>query len=235
MKLKAFAFLFVLFSFFSAQASSIEWQGFFVAGDDSIENFDNSRIDLTQLMNQMTTMKSAQFSSSRSHISSNVYPANIQYIADAFNSKPLNSGEGCFIHFTSHGSKNKGFYLSLSGILPPDVFSNMVNRKCGNAPTVILISACFSGQFITESLKGPNRIIMTAAINDRPSFGCSADTRYTYWDSCLLSEIPTSKTWTEVAKRVQSCIQREEKLKGFPSSYPQSWFGSNTTNWTVRN
>jgi hypothetical protein len=235
MKSSQFLLVFALFFMFqNAWADAFRWKGIFIAGDDSIENFDNGRTDLSKLMSRLTDMDSVHFTSTRSLISKNAHPATLENIGSVFNSTAIGTGEGCFIHMTSHGAKNKGFYLSLSGMMNPDQFAKLVNKRCGNLPTVILISACYSGQFITGSLTGPNRIIMTAAIKDRPSFGCSADTRYTYWDSCLLSEIPSSRTWLEVSKRVQASIQLKERLEEFPSSYPQAFFGSNTLNWLVR-
>lgn len=234
MKLNQFAILFVLFGFLSAQAQSLTWKGVFIAGDDSIENFDNGRVDISNMLGKLMALETVQLTSSKNKITSDVAAATVQNIAAAF-AAPVKANEGCFVHMTSHGAKNQGFYLSMSGILSPSAFAQMVNKKCGNAPTIILISACFSGQFVTNELKGPNRVIMTAAIHDRPSFGCSPDTRYTYWDACLLAEIPKSKTWVEVAKRVEACIAAKESSQGFPSSYPQSNFGANTSNWTVRN
>ncbi len=234
MKLNQFAILFVLFGFLSAQAQSLIWKGVFIAGDDSIENFDNGRVDISNMLGKLMALETVQLTSSKNKVTSDVAAATVQNIGAAFASQ-VKTNEGCFVHMTSHGAKNQGFYLSMSGILSPKAFAQMVNKKCGNAPTIILISACYSGQFVTNELKGPNRVIMTAAIHDRPSFGCSPDTRYTYWDACLLSEIPKSKTWVEVAKRVEACIATKESSQGFPSSYPQSQFGANTANWTVRN
>ncbi len=225
----------VLLVSLSASAQSFNWKGIFIAGDDSIENFDSGRADLSSLMTRLTSMETIHLTSSQNRVSRDTQAATWENIVSVFNSTSVRANEGCFIHMTSHGTKNKGFYLSLSGIMSPSAFSELVSRRCGNAPTIILISACFSGQFITKKLIGPNRIVMTAAIHDRPSFGCSPDTRYTYWDGCLLSEIPRSRTWMEVAKRVQSCINTKESIEGFPSSYPQAFFGSNTLNWTVRN
>ena len=234
MKFNSIALVFVLFGLLTAaQAQTFSWKGIFIAGDDSIENFDNGRIDISNLMTKLTKMDTIHLTSSRNHVSKTVFPATLQNIGMAFTQTPVGKNEGCFVHMTSHGAKNQGFYLSLSGILSPRDFAQYVNKRCGNAPTIILVSACYSGQFINESMKGPNRIIMTAAIHDRPSFGCSADTRYTYWDQCLLDTIPASKTWTEVYKKVQACIAQKESSQGFPSSYPQAFFGANTVNWNV--
>lgn len=228
-------FLLVLLSALtiSFNASAIQWKSVFIAGDNSIENFDNGREDISQLLNTKGELSQVHLSSASSKISEakGVWAANLQNISRAFPDQPVLQGEGCLVHMTSHGTKDQGFYIALSPILTPAEFSKMINRRCGQAPTVILVSACFSGQFITESLKGPNRVIMTAASVDRPSFGCSSDTRYTYWDNCLLEEIPRSQTWTQVSGNVRSCIQRRESQMGFPSSNPQSFIGTNAKTW----
>lgn len=230
----------VLFVSLVATASvshAITWKGIFIAGDDSIENFDNGREDLTKQFSQMGTLTSSQLSSSDDYIKNDVLEANAENLISTFEKMSLKSGEGCLIHMTSHGAKGQGFYLSKAGpgILPPDVFADLVDVACGQEPTVILVSACYSGQFITEKLKGPNRVILTAARSDRPSFGCSEDTEYTYWDGCMLQELPNSKTWVDLYSNVNSCISEKESAMGFDPSEPQAFFGENTKAWTILN
>lgn len=82
-------------------------------------------------------------------------------------------------------------------------------------------------------MKGANRIVLTAARADRPSFGCSADTEYTYWDGCMLQELPNSNTWVDLYKNVNSCITKKEALIGVQPSEPQAYFGENTKDWTI--
>ena len=234
---KKFLSLAILLFTFSQAAHAVSWKGIFIAGDDSIENFDAGREDLTQAFSRQGDLVStAQLSSTRKYIGSRgVLAATAENIVGAFSNLNVKAGEGCLIHMTSHGAKGKGFYLSLAGILPPQSFSALVNKACGDAPTVILVSACYSGQFITDDLKGPNRIILTAARPDRPSFGCSSDTKYTYWDACLLSEIPNSPTWADLNKNVQACIATKESALGAQPSEPQSFFGANAKDWALLN
>lgn len=239
MKIKSLSVSVLFFSVLAlasvSQATS--WKGLFVAGDHSIENFDNGREDLTNLFTKLGDLESIQLSSSKKYISvqKDVYSATYENIVKSFDlmKSKLKATDGCFIHMTSHGAKGQGFYLALSGILDPDTFSTLVNQVCGSAPTVVLISACYSGQFITEDLKGPNRVILTAARADRPSFGCSPDTEYTYWDGCLLEEVPKSQTWVELYKNVNSCIAAKEAKLNVRPSEPQAFFGENTKNWEI--
>jgi hypothetical protein len=232
---KFIALYLLLFTLAAPAAHAISWRGIFIAGDDSIENFDAGREDLTALFSRQGNMVSTvQLSSSDKYIGSRgILEANKDNLFNAFVNLGVKSGEGCFVHMTSHGTRDRGFYLSRAGILPPKSLSALVNKACGDNPTVVLISACFSGQFITEDLKGPNRVILTAARPDRPSFGCSADTKYTFWDQCLLDEVPRSRDWQEVYSNVQNCITQKEMKLGAKPSGPQAFFGANTASWTV--
>ncbi|MBC7743119.1 MAG: hypothetical protein H7061_13040 [Bdellovibrionaceae bacterium] len=219
----------------AATSHALAWKGIFIAGDDSIENFDNGREDVTTQFAKMGQLQSVQLSSSDKFISEqkHVFPATSQYVLAAFDQMSKKAGDACLIHMTSHGTHGQGIYLSKAGILPPKTFEQLLTKACGNLPTVVLISACYSGQFITESIKGPNRIILTAARADRPSFGCSADTRYTYWDECLLEELPVSKKWTDLYQNVSKCISKKETALGAKPSEPQAFFGANTKNWEI--
>jgi hypothetical protein len=234
MNFKKFFGLALVLLTISPAAHAVSWKGIFIAGDDSIDNFDNGREDLTAIFSRKGTLASTQqLSSSDKFIGRDVVEANSQNLINAFGKLGIKAGEGCFIHMTSHGAKGQGFYLSRAGMLPPASLAALVNRACGQAPTVILVSACYSGQFISEELKGPNRVILTAARADRPSFGCSADTRYTYWDECVLSEVPNSQTWKDLYTNVNACISGKESQLGANPSGPQAYFGANTANWAI--
>lgn len=226
---------FVILAFFASLASSqaIEWQALFLSGDDSIENFDNGRRDLTAAFSSIGTIEAIQVTSSRRVARrEEILLANDDGIAQAFNAWHARKGQGCLVHMTSHGTE-EGLYLSQAGVFEPEDFAERVDRSCGKYPTIVLVSACYSGVFITDALKGPNRIILTAARDDRPSFGCSSDTRYTYWDACLLDTLEEGKLWSAVYEDLQSCISRKERKIGVDPSEPQAFFGANTDGWTV--
>ena len=194
----------------SVPALAIEWHALFLAGDDSIENFDNGRRDLSAMLGEIGD----------------------DGLEQAFSTLHASKGQGCLIHMTSHGNQD-GLYLAHADTLDPSYFAQLVDRSCGKYPTVILISACYSGVFLIEALKGPNRVILTAARDDRPSFGCSSDTRYTYWDACLLDTIEAGMLWSEVYDGVRACVRRKEREVGSEASQPQAFFGTRTGDWSV--
>jgi hypothetical protein len=79
-------------------------------------------------------------------------------------------------------------------------------------------------------MAAPNRIILTAARADRPSFGCAADRTYTVYDACLLGALPHAMTWLALFAETKGCVQiREHELDATPS-YPQASFGAAVRN-----
>jgi hypothetical protein len=219
-------------------SEDITWKSIFISGDDSIKNFDQARIDLSDLFATYGALEENQIhlSAERRFIGRNgVQSSTLNNIKNAFESlNASNDNDGCLIYMTSHGKPNNGgFVLSSGKSLKPKDLANFVNKACGTKPTVILISACFSGQFITSELTGDNRIILTAAIKDRPSFGCDPDIKYTFWDGCLIEEIPSSDTWKEAYKNVKSCIEKKETELGATPSLPQAYFGRNIRDYKI--
>ena len=76
-------------------------------------------------------------------------------------------------------------------ILPPQIMDQMISSACGRRPTIVIISACFSGVFV-PALADANRMILTAARPDRSSFGCSESDKYPYFDACMLKVLPSA-------------------------------------------
>ena len=130
---------------------------------------------------------------------------------------------GCLVYFSSHGAPD-GVVVDQQ-ILPPLVLAGMLDRTCGSRPTVVVISACFSGVFV-PALAAANRMVLTAARPDRSSFGCGEADRYPYFDECFLSSIPGAKTFPTLATAVQSCVATREIKEGMkPPSEPQLFIG----------
>jgi len=116
--------------------------------------------------------------------------------------------DGCLLYFTSHGSP-EGMVLGPDAMLEPDMMVNLVRSWCGTRPTVVIVSACYSGIFI-EGLRAPNRMILTAASRDRPSFGCGADETYPWFDGCILEALPTAVDFLALAAWARACVARKE-------------------------
>ncbi len=130
---------------------------------------------------------------------------------------------GCLFYLTSHGVP-QGAQVDQS-ILAPGVLANMLNQACGRRPTVVVVSACFSGVYV-PTLAEPNRMVLTAARPDRTSFGCGQDNKYPYFDDCFLSSMPTVRDFAALGGAVRECVRRREIAeKMSPPSEPQIWVG----------
>ena len=111
------------------------------------------------------------------------------------------------------------------GILQPGVLANMLDQSCGKRPTVVVISACFSGVYV-KTLAKPNRMVLTAARPDRTSFGCGQDDKYPYFDDCFLSSMAGARDFSVLGGAVRECVRvREIAEKMTPPSEPQVWIG----------
>jgi hypothetical protein len=109
--------------------------------------------------------------------------------------------------------------------LSPGRLDRILDKECGERPTVVVVSACHSGVFIGRASKGDNRIWLTAARDDRVSFGCGAEYQYTYFDECVLGAWPKSRTWAQLFDRTNTCVRLKESELSQASSMPQAFFG----------
>ena len=213
----------------SAQAA---WHAIMVSGDDSIRNFDNSRDALGELFAAKGLAAENQHHLN-SQFSLEAKPpadqATLQALALSFtqlNIRP--EQDACLFYVSSHGKQGDGVYMKRvhDGQLTPAQLNTALNWTCGTAPTVVMVSACYSGQFI-QPLHADNRIIMTAASAQRPSFGCSEAQEYTFWDGCVIDHFERSSTWENLYANVKQCIAQKEQQLGYPASQPQAYFGKN--------
>lgn len=132
---------------------------------------------------------------------------------------------GCFLYITSHGSP-AGINFGPDQIVSPTAMATFVRETCGTRPTVVVISACFSGVFL-GGLSAPNRMVVTAARPDRASFGCAEDADYPYFDGCMIQSLPAAADFIALAHAAQTCIRERETAENLaPASEPQVVIGA---------
>ena len=137
--------------------------------------------------------------------------------------------QACLIYMTGHGAKDMGIvFLHDDDYLDPKQLDRVLRLGCGVRPTVVVMSACFSGIFSGSAVARANRIIITAARRDRPSFGCGAGDVFTFFDDCFLKafEDRSSLTWEAVAQGAFACVEKKEAAEDSPSSKPQIAVGA---------
>lgn len=216
-----------------AQASPFsDWSAVVVAGDwhasdgGPTEAFDNARRDVTLALGRLgfQPQNIRQFSvRPERYRDTQPAKAELRGIYRALSDLSQRAGGGCMFYLTSHGLP-QGAQVDAK-ILRPGVLADMLDRTCGKRPTVVVISACFSGVFV-PTLARPNRMVLTAARPDRTSFGCGADNKYPFFDDCFLSSISSARDFGSLGGAVRECVRaREVAEKMSPPSEPQVWVG----------
>src|SRR5262245_7537148 len=210
----------------SGGTANLTWKATLMTGDDSIEAFDNARKTLKSEFLHMgvTSDNIKELSMSPVERKRGSLPSSAGNLATALRDLSIGDQDACLVHMTSHGSP-QGFYLRNGPPITPQTLDRILDAACSERPTVVLISACYSGVFVGPSMQKKNRIILTAARQDRTSFGCSAENQYTYWDSCLIHSLPTAESWKSLYGSIQQCVQTKESQGHFKPSLPQAYFG----------
>ena len=212
------------------------WQVVLAAGDDAEPVFDNAARALGQHLAAagVPAANIHRLSASGAEVGAAVEPALANVLLQRIGTLPARPGDRCLIFLTSHGERGAGLWLARSNTaVSPDQLAQALSRGCAAVPTVVVVSACYSGGFATGKMAKPNRIVLTAARNDRPSFGCQVHRVYNFFDECLLGALPKSATWRAVADGSRECVHRMERALGERPSEPQAYFGAVVANLDV--
>jgi len=193
-----------------------DWAAIVVAGDwrahsgEASMVFDNARRDLTKKFVALGFQPAniRQFSASADNFPYEpVQPAAQEPIVSGLADVTARARGGCLLYLTSHGEPD-GIIIG-GRIVDPAPIAAMVNKYCGDRPTAVIVSACFSGIFV-PLLEGPNRIVFTAARADRTSFGCGEQDQYTFFDTCVLGQIDKVSAFPALADKVKDCVTARE-------------------------
>jgi hypothetical protein len=223
-----------LLAFGTAQAKPYfaDWAAIVVAGDwhahsgGPSEAFDNARRDVAGQLEKFGFQHDnvLQFS-----VRPERYPdtrpgkTDIESVYNGLKGAADRTTGGCLVYFSSHGSP-QGILFD-DRLMPPEVMMDLVDQACPGKPTIVIISACFSGVFV-PILEKNDRMILTAARPDRASFGCSESDKYPFFDTCFLKMAPAAHDFISLGRAVQQCVADKETETGMaPASEPQLWVG----------
>ena len=138
------------------------------------------------------------------------------------------------LYATSHGMPRAGLnYEDPSrgiGIIAPAQLAATLAQQ-GFENRLIILQACFSGQFI-PLLATTRTVVATAASTMNPSFGCSAGNDWTFFGHALINRamrIPDS--FVRQFRRALVMIHGWEQELGIEPSNPQISVGSDTAGW----
>ncbi|WP_207937613.1 C13 family peptidase [Pseudomonas sp. 51_B] len=131
-----------------------------------------------------------------------------------------------FIYLTSHGSQDHQLVLDqprlqLADLSADELASALAPLK--DRDKIIVISACYSGGYITP-LKDERTLIMTAARADRVSFGCSEEADFTYFGDALFAQaLNQTDDLKQAFELARTSVAERERREGFEASEPQIW------------
>jgi hypothetical protein len=152
-------------------------------------------------------------------------PTSASAVVDGITAAATRGTAGCLLYFTSHGAPT-AMVFGVAPRMTPDMMANIVRSACGTRPTVVIVSACYSGIFV-NALAAPNRMVLTAASRERTSFGCGADETYPWFDGCIIETLPTASDFLALAAGTRACVARKEAALGAtPPSDPQMFVGA---------
>jgi Peptidase C13 family len=205
--------------------AAASWRALLVAGDTSSPAFDNGVNTLRERLSERGVSDIRVLSANAGTAQAMANPANV---VRALRGDPPGA---CLVYLTSHGNTDGVFLRPGQCSMGSTALDQALAEGCGGAPTVVVISACHSGVFLNETMRQPNRVILTAAARDRVSFGCSADNDFTYYDQCFLQQLETATTWGGLAAGTKRCVEGLERRLGVrQSSDPQLFVGSEVAN-----
>ena len=137
-------------------------------------------------------------------------------------SQAMNPEDIALVFLTSHGGPGfmeTNFYDVITrDLTATDLNGALQDAGIGNA--VIILSACFSGSF-AETLRAPDRLILTAADADNVSFGCSDKDEWTDWGRAFfVNALAQSRDFREAARMAQVAVAQQEQDETLPASNP---------------
>jgi Peptidase C13 family len=220
----------------NASPASGRWQAVLAAGDVAEPVFDNAVAAFSQWLTARGVAAGDihRLSANPARAEATAEPASAGQLLRRIALLPARQDDRCLVFITSHGEHGRGLFLAYAHeLLTPAALADALSVGCANVPTVIIVSSCYSGSFAAGRMLASNRIILTAARADRPSFGCQADRTYTVFDECLLAALPRARLWRGVFDASLACVRQRERQMGVLPSQPQHFFGSRVRNLPV--
>lgn len=128
------------------------------------------------------------------------------------------------LFMTSHGIEWGGFSLTLNGQDLGALKGAQLARMLGMSRIrnrVVIVSSCFSGQFV-PALAEEHTLLITAAASDRTSFGCTSTAEWTWFGQAFFRDaFPRHKRFAPAFDDAKKRVEAREKKEKFTPSVPQ--------------
>lgn len=132
------------------------------------------------------------------------------------------------LYLTSHGSEKHRLSVDLWPLALQEIDPAALRQALEDAGIrwrVVVISACYSGGYV-EPLRNERTLVITASSATRQSFGCGAESDFTYLAKALFDEeLRRTFSFEEAFARAKASIEERERAQGFVPSEPQIFVG----------
>ena len=161
-------------------------------------------------------------------------PAELASALDRVAAKMDRAEDVLVLYTTSHGSPHNGLNFRDpergDAVITPPQLAAMLDHT-GVKNRLIVLQACFSGQFI-PALQGPRTVVATAASSMKSSFGCAAGNDWTFFGYAFVNQaMRQPDTFERQFRRAWVTILGWEQKAGYDPSSPQISVGSETASW----
>ncbi|WP_242147712.1 C13 family peptidase [Sphingomonas sp. BAUL-RG-20F-R05-02] len=137
------------------------------------------------------------------------------------------------LYTTSHGADYGIVYQDGDagvGTIAPVRLAAMLDGL-GIKRRLVIVSACYAGVFVPK-LAEPDGVVMTAAAADRSSFGCEADSDWTFFGDALVNHaLRKDQPFAAAAKEAIATIAKWERQGKLRASNPQLAIGARAARW----
>jgi hypothetical protein len=202
------------------------WKALLVGGNHLVDSYNLAASDLADRLRGSGVQRVAVLQSLGAAADPALPTARRREMRRALGALGTGTGDACLVFITSHANA-RGIYLSADrDYLSPRDLSSLIDSACEDRPTVLILSGCNTGTFIS-ALARENRIILTASAAGRVSYGATTQDRHVNFDRCMIRAIDAgARTWREVFDRTLPCVGERENALGVAASEPQAWFGT---------
>ncbi len=171
---------------------------------------------------------------SGSNIAPDGSPANLAASLAAISAKMNKDEDVLVLYATAHGAPGIGIVYKEGnksyGLVAAERLGSLLD-EVGIRRRVLLISACYSGQFV-GALASADSAIVTAANDDRTSFGCAPGNDWTFFGDALINNAFRKPTPLEgAADEAFKLIAEWEFAKSLTPSNPRIFVGDQAKLW----
>jgi hypothetical protein len=144
----------------------------------------------------------------------------LEYVAETMD----RDNDILFLYLTSHGSKDHDFYLNQPNLPLSDYSAEALGKVLKSLKIhnkVVVISACYSGGFISK-LDDGETVVITAAHKDKTSFGCADRNQFTYFGEAFFKEgLAKGLNFFDAFDNATQLISKWEQEESITPSEPQ--------------